>query len=78
MNSQTVDPALPRIAAHNCNSDKAFFLKGSKKEIGVEFHFCRDSFPAVSAFRFVRERRDRPEVHYFVIVGCCQPSDLQS
>lgn len=75
---QTVYPALSRIAAHNGNPDEAFSVKGSKKEIGVELDFCRNSFPAVSTFRFVRETRDGPKVHYFVIVGCRQPSDLQS
>ena len=78
MNGQTVDPSLSRIAAYNGNADKAFFLKGSEKEIGAELHFCRNSFPAVSTFRFVREIGDEPEVHYFVIIGCRQPSDLQS
>jgi hypothetical protein len=78
MNGQTVDPSLSRIAAHNGNSDKAFFLKGSEKEIRIELHFCPNSFPAVSTLRFVRETCDGPEVHYFVIIGCRQPSDLQS
>ena len=78
MHGQTVDPALSIIAAYNANSDKAFFVKGSEKEIWVELHFCRNGFPAVSTLRFIREIRDGPEVHYFVIVGCRQPSDLQS
>lgn len=78
MNGQTVDPSLSRIAAHNGNSDKAFFLKGSEKEIRIEPHFGPNSFPAVSTLRFVRETCDGPEVHYCVIIGCRQPSDLQS
>jgi hypothetical protein len=78
MHGQTVYPALSRIAAHNGNSDKVFVLKGAKKEIWVKLHFRYNSFPAVSTFRFVREVRDGPEVHYFVIICCRQLSDLQS
>lgn len=78
VDGQTVDPAFPGITTDDDGSDKAFLFKGTEEEIRVELHFLRNCFFAVSTFRLVREISNRPEVHDFIIICCCQSSDLQS